>query len=92
MRSGLKIAIENHRRTQNHSSRCDKDKTNEDVVKNNISTHLDNESNILRALLRKLTLETKHHARSGLLSVGRKREALRTRSARWRRSSSEILG
>jgi len=76
MCSGRRIAIENHRRTQNHSSRCNKDKTNEDIVKNNIPTRLDNESNTLRALLRKLTLETKLHARRRLLRVGEEEKSL----------------
>jgi len=67
--------IENHQRTQLNSTRCYKDKTNEHVVKNNIPTHLDNESNTLRALLRKLTLETKLHARRRLLHMGRKRRS-----------------
>jgi len=63
-----------------NSSRCYTDETEKIGVKNLVLIHWHIRSNTLRALLRKLTLESKLHARRGLLRVGRKRRVA------WRRS------
>jgi len=62
-RSRWKIEIENHRRSRINSSRCFKEETKENVVKNNIQIRLDIKTNTLWVGYKMLTQNPRTWAR-----------------------------